>query len=149
MKVFEDYFSELQADMVSICLEYSQKLVNKIYIYCSYEPESYFTNVFFECNGKYAKKHKINDILDDKLIDVSSNRQQGVLRIIVDDLREIHKKCKEFDRDMPTEIKMVYDVKKNSLEANYKNELIYSNDDEILPDDIFNAWFEEISNSQQ
>ena len=36
-KMFEDYFSEIQADMVSICLEYVEKRAEKIYIYCSFE----------------------------------------------------------------------------------------------------------------
>ena len=36
-KVFEDYFSELQADMVSICMEYVEKRAERIYIYCSFE----------------------------------------------------------------------------------------------------------------
>jgi hypothetical protein len=34
-KIFEDYFSELQADMVSICLEYVEDRAEKVYIYCS------------------------------------------------------------------------------------------------------------------
>ncbi|EQB36670.1 hypothetical protein M948_16695 [Virgibacillus sp. CM-4] len=33
-KVFEDYFSELQADMVGICLEYVENEAEDIYIYC-------------------------------------------------------------------------------------------------------------------
>ena len=36
-KVFEDYFSELQADMVSICMEYVEKRAERIYIYCYFE----------------------------------------------------------------------------------------------------------------
>lgn len=36
-KVFEDYFSEIQADMVAICLEYVEKRAERIYIYCSCE----------------------------------------------------------------------------------------------------------------
>ena len=32
MKVFEDYFSELQSDMVSICLEYVDNEAEEIYI---------------------------------------------------------------------------------------------------------------------
>lgn len=31
-KIFEDYFSELQADMVSICLEYVEDRAEKVYI---------------------------------------------------------------------------------------------------------------------
>ncbi len=34
-KVFEDMFSELQADMVSICMEYVEEKAEKIFIYCS------------------------------------------------------------------------------------------------------------------
>ena len=36
-KVFEDYFTELQADMVSICMEYSEDSADMIYIYGSCE----------------------------------------------------------------------------------------------------------------
>ena len=36
-KVFEDYFSELQTDMVEICLEYVEDRAEKIYIYSSFE----------------------------------------------------------------------------------------------------------------
>lgn len=36
-KVFEDYFSELQTDMVEICMEYVEDRSEKIYIYCSFE----------------------------------------------------------------------------------------------------------------
>ena len=32
-KIFEDYFSEYQADMVSICLEYVDWRADAIYIY--------------------------------------------------------------------------------------------------------------------
>lgn len=45
-KVFEDYFSELQEDMVSICLEYVFERANKKYIYCSYE-EGLVSSDFF------------------------------------------------------------------------------------------------------
>ncbi len=66
------------------------------------------------------------------------------MKIGNDDLKLIHKKCEEFDRDMPTEMKLFYDVKKNSLKANYRYDLIYTNDDELLPDDILDCWFEEV-----
>ncbi|MGY2614156.1 hypothetical protein [Bacillus wiedmannii] len=37
MKEFEDRFSELQADMVSICMEYAKDRADKVYIYASCE----------------------------------------------------------------------------------------------------------------
>ncbi|MER2072481.1 MAG: DUF600 domain-containing protein, partial [Psychrobacillus sp.] len=42
------------------------------------------------------------------------------------------------------EIKLYYNVKQNSLKGKYRYELVYSNDDELLPDDIFDLWFEEV-----
>ena len=33
---FEQIFSDIQTDMVSICLEYVEKKADKIYIYASY-----------------------------------------------------------------------------------------------------------------
>lgn len=47
---------------------------------------------------------------------------------------------------MPTEIKLHYNVKQNSLKGKYRYDLVYSNDEELLPDDIFNFWFEEVKN---
>lgn len=45
------------------------------------------------------------------------------------------------------EEKILKGVKKNSLKANYRYDLVYSNDDELLPDDIFDCWFEEVKES--
>lgn len=148
-KVFEDYFSELQADMVSICLEYVNDRTEKIYIYCSCE-ERIISSYFFYCvNGKIVKKHKLNDALDkneDFVYDVSGERQDSVLKIINSDVEKIMNICKKYDRDMPTEIKLVYDVEKNSLRAEYKYDLIYSHDPVKTADNVAMEWFEQIQN---
>lgn len=47
-KTFEDYLSELQTDMVAICLEYVENQADAIYIYCSYEPDMYSFDVFYK-----------------------------------------------------------------------------------------------------
>lgn len=43
---------------------------------------------------------------------------------------------------MPTEIKLHYNVKQNRLKGKYRDDLVYSNADELLPDDIFELWNE-------
>jgi len=45
---------------------------------------------------------------------------------------------------MPTEMKLQYNVRNNSLKGKYKYELVYSNHETLLPNDIFNEWAEEI-----
>lgn len=46
MKEFEEQFSELQADMISICMEYVEDRADKVYIYASCE-ESVISGRFF------------------------------------------------------------------------------------------------------
>ncbi|MFC7393454.1 DUF600 domain-containing protein [Scopulibacillus cellulosilyticus] len=152
-KVFEDYFSDLQADMVSICLEYVNNKADDIYIYCSYEPEMYAFDVFYRINNKVVLKHKVNEAItgennkENTIFNVSEERQEALLDIGIKSLQEIHKYCKEFGREMPTEMKLHYDVKQNSLKGQYKYDLVYSEDDELLPDDIFDLWYEEIKSN--
>ncbi|USK34305.1 DUF600 domain-containing protein [Bacillus sp. F19] len=150
-KVFEDYFSELQTDMVAICLEYVDDKADDIYIYCSYEPEMYSFDVFYRINNRFVLKHEVNNAVKiitrkpEHVYDTADNRQFGVLDIGNEDLQKIHQKCKEFGREMPTEMKMHYSVTNNKLEVKYRYDLVYSNDDILLPDDIFEKWYKEIS----
>lgn len=87
MKVFEDYFSELQTDMVAICLEYVDNQADEIFIYCSYEPKMYVFDFFYKINGKIVHKHLLNEAskdLDsphDQVYDFSEERQSAALRI--------------------------------------------------------------------
>ncbi|MCA1318365.1 DUF600 domain-containing protein [Bacillus tianshenii] len=150
MKVFEDYFSELQTDMVAICLESVENKADEIYIYCSYEPEMYVFDFFYRINEKIVHKHQLNEATKGlesqhiQVYDVSRERQKAALRIGNQNLKLIHKKCKEFNNEMPTEMKLYYNVKQNSLKGKYRYDLVYSNDDELLPEDIFDLWFEEV-----
>lgn len=45
---------------------------------------------------------------------------------------------------MPTEMKLIYDVKANSLDAQYKYDNVYSKSKIKTAYDIANEWFEEI-----
>lgn len=143
-KVFEDYFSELQADMVSICLEYVENRAEKIYIYCSYENRMISSDFFYKINGKVIERHKLNDVLVDgqNKYDVSVNRQNSVLKIINGDIMALAKLCQEHQREMPTQIKLVYDVAVNRLNADYGYDLFYSNDESKIASDIAEEWFQ-------
>ncbi len=144
--VFEDYFSEFQADMVSICLEYVENRADKIFIYCSFESGIVSSDYFYSISGKILERHKLNDVvlISGKKYDVSPERQKDVIKVLNDDIKNIIKVCKEYNREMPTEMKLVYDVQKNSLKADYKYELVYSNDPVKTADDIAMEWFERI-----
>ena len=149
-KVFEDYFSELQVDMVSICLEYVEKKADRIYIYCSFEEMAIFCDFFYCINDSVVRKHKLNDVISNESFryDTSVARQIAVMDIIIEDIEKIYKLCNEYKREMPTEIKLIYDVNENTLNANYKYDLVHSNDEYKTADDIAMEWFEEIKNKR-
>lgn len=147
-KVFEDYFSELQADMVAICMEYVNHNAEKIYIYCSFEEKMISSDVFYCINNKVVRKHKLNEAIDITTqkfqYDTSIERQKCVLRIINEDIEKIYEICNRYRREMPTEIKLIYNVLENSLKAEYKYDLVYSHDPIKTADDIAMEWFEKI-----
>lgn len=146
MKEFEEYFSEIQADMISICLEYVNNRAEKVYVYASCEGDISFSSFFYKINNMYVKKHNLNEAIDEgeERYDVSTDRQFAVLDIINEDIDKIKKLCIEYERDMPTEFKLIYDVQKNSLKAEYKHNLVYSNDPVKTANHIAMEWFEQI-----
>jgi hypothetical protein len=141
-KVFEDYFSELQADMVSLCLEYVNKKADDIYIYCYHELGEYGMNVFYKINGKFVKKHKVNEVYSE--INASEERQTALLRIGNEDVLKVINLCKEYSREVPTEMKLIYNVDTNKLEASYSYDLKFTNLSKSS-NEMFNEWFEEVS----
>ena len=149
MKEFEDRFSELQADMISICLEFVEDRADKVYVYASREEGVISSSFFYLINNKYVKSHKVNDALEngDERYDVSPKRGFMVLRILCEDIEKIEELCKEYERDMPTEMKLIYDAKSGNFKAEYKYDLVYTNDDIKTADDIADEWFEEVKNN--
>ncbi|MYL62223.1 DUF600 family protein [Bacillus hwajinpoensis] len=149
MKEFEDKFSELQADMISICMEYVEGRADKVYVYASREGGVISSKFFYLINNNYVKPHKLNDALEDgdKRYDVSPKKDFMVLRIISEDIEKIEELCKEYNREIPTEMKLVYDVKSSNFKAEYKYELVYRHDEVKTADHIAEEWFEEIKNN--
>lgn len=150
-KKFEDYFSELQADMVSICLEYVGKRAEKIYIYCSCEKGVISSGFFYKIGGKIFHKHRLNDALenDAREYDVSIIRQKKAINIINCDIEELKKLCQKYKMDMPTQIKLTYDIEANKLNADYSYDLIYSDDADKISDDVFEEWYQLEKNNEE
>lgn len=147
-KVFEDYFTEIQSDMVSICLEYVKNKADKIYIYASFEPNVVTSNYFYNIGGNILKKHNLNNANNGFNYDVSIERQRDCLQILIDDIKQLIEVCKKYSRPMPTEIKMVYAVNTKQFNADYKYNLVYSNHKTKTADDIVNDWYYEVKNKR-
>lgn len=144
-RTFEDCFSELQTDMVDICLEYVDDRADEIYIYCCNENGMLTSDYFYNIDGNILMKNKLNDLsTNDIEYNISIERQGVILDILIKDIEEIEALCLKYKREIPTEIKLIYNVKENSLKAEYKYENVWSDDPEKLPQDVVEEWFEEI-----
>lgn len=85
-KVFEDEFSEIQTDMIQICLEYAEKKVDTIYIYGSFEENTISCDFFYKIMGKIVERHELNEI--GELYDTSIQRQKKCMRILIEDIKK-------------------------------------------------------------
>lgn len=108
--------------------------------------------MFFEITKKVVKKHQLNDIKGKEEgfeYDVSEERQRGLLDIISEDIEKIYTLCMKYGKDMPTEMKLVYDVKKNSLKAYYCYENLWTDSETKLGLHICEEWFEEVKKKEE
>ena len=138
--MFEEEFTELQADMVDICNEYSCEAAEKIFIYVSYEG-LLNTDYFYSINGDIIERHKLNTSGINADFDVSVDCQKQVLNILKEDVYKIKAVCDKYNQPMPTEMRLVYEPKTKKFTAEYKYENQFT--DDMALSDIVNAWFEE------
>ena len=132
-KVFEDEFMNLQADYVSLCLEVMEGIADEIYIYISNEATCHMFDTFCRVKGQVKT---INQLF-------SPGLQRDLLMTGGKDIEKINELCRRYGRPAPTEIRLHYVVKTNSLDAHYEYKPVCSADCDLGPNDVFKAWVEE------
>ncbi len=144
-KVFEDYFSQLQADMTEACLAYTEGRAEKLFIYCSCEDNVIAADFFCQINGMTVKKHKLNDALKtgEQACDVSLGKQKAAVSTLNEKVKAIRELCLQYHRDMPTQIKLVYDTVPNKLRADYEYESVLGKNADLTIHDVVDAWYQE------
>ncbi|GHV59143.1 hypothetical protein AGMMS49579_26770 [Spirochaetia bacterium] len=139
-KTLEDYFSELQADMIAVCMAYVKGNADKIYIYCSYEG-MILVDFFYCINNKLVKKHKLNDISPYAEYDLSIEHQKTTSNKLLEDIKNMAIACQTHKCNMPTEIKIIYDVITKDIHLEYKYEIQYTA--KMAAYEISEKWFKE------
>ena len=147
MKQFEDKFMEVQASMISLGLEYTKEQVDKVYIYAIADG-FYRFDIFFKVGKYYLDRDDVAKYVRNK-IDTSDQMQFSLLKYGAQDIQTLVSLCKEYNREHPTEMWLVYDAKTNSLKSKYSYEGRYDKDEELLPRKEFEKWFEEVKKSQE
>lgn len=135
---YESELARIQEDMIAICLEYIENKCDTIYIYASCEKKAISCNFFFDINGEIYKKHQLPNGYNTNM-----KRQMSCLKILANDVEELMSICIEYETDMPTEMKIVYDMKNNKVSACYKYECVYANTDKSA-NDIFECWYQQV-----
>jgi hypothetical protein len=142
---FDERFDELITRMVELAFDYVERdssQVEAVYIFGSMETGGYYYNVCYRINGTLVKKNKVNSVSRTKFDD-SGGKMMGLMKKGVDYLRETAALFTEVRREVPTLMKMDFHPKTGKFNNDISYELFYTGKD-ILVDDVFTAWFNEL-----
>ena len=137
-KVFEDEFMDIQAHIISLCLEFARNEADKVYVLGSIEESSISFNAFFEIQGELKTTNKIvsdTDVVWD-FLDLGEA-----------DLEKMQEICTRYGRPVPTEVKVVYDCGSGKFDTKYQYESICSAKTGVDSSEIFMKWFDEVRES--
>ena len=141
-RVFEDQLMEIQSDMISLSLEYVENKEETVYIYVVLEDGLVSFDVFYKIGGFISEKSDVNEYLSEKIND-SDDIQFSLLEYGIEDAEKIEVLFEENSKEVPTEIRLVYDVKNNSLKSNYRYDAMYEKNEDLSVSDVFEAWIQE------
>ena len=144
---FEKVFSEIQSNMVAACIGYVKNNAEKIFIHLSHERRMYSYGFFFQIHGIIVNRGYVHEAL--RPGDTPISRDESLFNqpvagkvLRVEDKRLVDL-CKEYNRPLPTEVRIVYDAVTGKLEAKCRYDLVYSKKPNALPDDVEDAWMDE------
>ena len=136
---FEERLAEIQSKMILACMDYADNRAECVYIYASREGRSTSAQFFFKINGQVVKKHKLGEGYD-----VSSEHQSVCLDALTAYIHEVEDVCKECGKDMPTEMKIIYNAANDKTDITYRYDLVYSNKKNKSDYDVMEEWFEKM-----
>ena len=112
-RAFEDVFSEIQADMISLCVDLLKRSawpMDWIYAYCRNEESSSTFDAFFVGYHIVARK-------EDQRLGFSLSDLEDFLRIGIGDTVRLKQVCAEYGRPCPVDVYMIYNVKTGQFQA--------------------------------
>ena len=144
---FDKEFQQLCTAMIEIAYEYvdyNEEEVDAIYVYCSMEANTLFYDVFYKINGEYVFTNEVNNF-SKKQYDVSEKRVFQLLDIGNDYLDKMEALFTKDEREVPTQIKMIYIPKKEAFDCQISYELHFSQESSTWSNGtVFDNWLEEL-----
>lgn len=133
-KVFENELMDVHSKCISLCLE-AVPNAEKVYVYCSIEKASSMFNAFFELNGEVKTVGELG---------VDRNVTMQLLIAGTRDLERYEELGERYGQPVPTEIRMVYDVRAKKLDTQYRYDEVCPPDSDICAEEVFMNWYNEI-----
>lgn len=138
----EDSFINIQARMLKLCIEYAKQDVDNIYIYCFYDNKMSYVDFFFKIKGNILGKHEIIENKSDKA-------QLDALRVLLYNLEKINELYVKNKKEMPREMKIIYNEKTKEIQSTYNYDPSLSLGDAKYAGDLKKEWFEELKNIKE
>ena len=142
---FEDLFSALQSEMIRQGIALAENQAEKIYIYSDLEDGAFTAKPFFRINGEYYTEGDMSKaVKEGKMASALSKQEKSDIGwTIMAYAVAVRWLCRDYGRDIPTVIKLIYDAKTRQVRAQYGYERLKSlseYDDNIR----CRMWFDEI-----
>ncbi|MCL2490679.1 MAG: hypothetical protein FWF36_08180 [Propionibacteriaceae bacterium] len=138
MQVFEDVFSDAQTEMIGVAMEYADNSVEAIYIFVAIVNTVVFAQALFVKGGNLYEQHVLPGV------DTSGKRQQDSMDYVASQAERIIQAGETYHRTVPSEYRLRYDAKANSLAAKYQTGEVYDMT-KTFPLDGFEDWEKEIA----
>ena len=145
VRPFEDLFSAFQSEMIRQGIALAENRAEKIYIYSDLEDGAFTAQPLFRINGEYYTEGGIaKAVKEGKMTSSLSKQEKSDIRwTIMAYAVAVRWLCRDYGRDIPTVIKLIYDAKTRQVRAQYGYERLKS-----LSEYDDNArcrmWFDEI-----
>ena len=144
---FEKQYSEILSNMVAACLGYVKNNAEKVFIHLSHEGGMRSYGFFFQIHGKIVMRGHVHEVLQPGDTPISrdesiSNQPVAGKVLRVEDKRLVEL-FNEHGRELPTEIRVVYDARTRKLDAKCRYDPVFSMNPNALARDVELAWREE------
>lgn len=135
---FEEVLADVQSEMIAVSLEFGGAAVSDIYAYGATEAGVFAFDPFFVVDGVVAERHKLPGT------DTSVSRQKALTHYGTEQLVRLAKAAREFERPLPTQLKLHYSVATRSLDSSYEYDLQYTNHPTLTISDLVERWQREV-----
>lgn len=145
-RTFEDDFMDVQAGLVSLCLEATEGMpVRDVYIYVSLEGNMTVFNAFFRMRGLEANPAE-DRVLPLNQVVLDDDVRWQVIKLAQSDLDGLRRLCDAAGHPCPTQIRGHYSSG-GAYKASYEYDRIVSKDDGtgVAPGATFAAWMHAVA----